>query len=171
MKVWHFSVWLFALALPTIARAEPMFTHVDVFTSGTEGYHTFRIPAIITAPDGSLIAIAEGRKEDRRDPGGGDIDLVYKRSTDAGTTWSPLKVLDDPGVGWTASNPTPVVDRQTRRIYGGFSAYSDLSILNDKTVGLLWERGVSSGYQFITFTRFNLEFLEPKTTTFPVSLK
>lgn len=56
-----------------------------------------------------------------------------------------------------------------KTIYDGFSAYSDLSVLNDRTVGLLWERGVSSTYQFITFTRFNLEFLESKTATFPVS--
>ena len=28
------------------------------------------------------------------------------------------------------------------------------------TVGVLWERGVSDGYQFITFTRFDKEFVE-----------
>jgi len=28
-------------------------------------------------------------------------------------------------------------------------------------VGVLWERGVEQGYQFITFTRFGLKFLEP----------
>ena len=71
-----------------LASAEPLFTSVDVFTSGTEGYHTFRIPAILTSPDGSLIAFAEGRKDNRHDPGGGDIDLVYKLSADQGQTWS-----------------------------------------------------------------------------------
>lgn len=38
------------------------------------------------------------------------------------------------------------------------AAYSDLTILKDKTVGVLWERGE---YKFITFTRLNREFLEP----------
>jgi hypothetical protein len=38
------------------------------------------------------------------------------------------------------------------------AAYSDLTILKDKTVGVLWER---ANYKFITFTRFNREFLEP----------
>jgi hypothetical protein len=51
-----------------------------VFESGTEGYHTFRIPAIVQAADGTLLAFAEGRAD-----GGGDtgtIDLVLKRSAD-----------------------------------------------------------------------------------------
>ena len=50
--------------------------------------------------------------------------------------------------------------RHEKVIYGGFTAYSDISILKDKTVGVLWERGVSKGYQFITFTRLDREFLE-----------
>jgi sialidase-1 len=48
-----------------------------------------------------------------------------------------------------------------RLISAGHAAYADLTILKDKSVGVLWERGVEQGYQFLTFTRFNLEFLEP----------
>jgi sialidase-1 len=48
-----------------------------------------------------------------------------------------------------------------RLIWKKEAAYSDLTILKDKTVGVLWERGDQRGYQFITFTRFNREFLEP----------
>ena len=50
--------------------------------------------------------------------------------------------------------------RKEHVIYGGLAAYSDISILNDKTVGVLWERGVSDGYQFITFTRIDKEFVD-----------
>jgi sialidase-1 len=39
------------------------------------------------------------------------------------------------------------------------AAYSDLTVLKNKTVGVLWERG---NYRFITFTTLTLEFLEPK---------
>ena len=46
--------------------------------SERSGYFTFRIPSIIEAPNGDLIAFAEGR-ESLRDEG--DIDLVMKRST------------------------------------------------------------------------------------------
>ena len=30
-----------------LAFTEPLFTSVDVFTAGTEGYHTFRIPRLL----------------------------------------------------------------------------------------------------------------------------
>ena len=95
------------LALTGLGSAAEVLTHVDVFTSGTEGYHTFRIPAIETAPDGTLIALAEARKYNSADPGfhGNDIDLVSKRSTDGGKTWSKLQVVDDPGELWSACNP------------------------------------------------------------------
>ncbi|APU14595.1 sialidase family protein [Actinoalloteichus fjordicus] len=84
-----------------------------VYTSGTEGYDTFRIPAIIRAPGGDLLAFAEGR----RDGGGdsGDIDLVLKRSADDGATWSDLTVVGDNGPN-TFGNPSPVVDPETGRV-------------------------------------------------------
>ena len=57
----------FFFALPVFADK----THVNVFVSGTEGYHTFRIPAIETSPDGTLLAFAEARKHNAQDPGYG----------------------------------------------------------------------------------------------------
>ena len=63
------------------------------------------------------MVFAEARKENRGDPGSGDIDLVFRRSADRGKTWSPMRVLDDPGEKWSASNPTPVLDRETKRLW------------------------------------------------------
>jgi hypothetical protein len=99
--------------------AEPLLQHGDVFVSGQNGYFAYRIPAIETAPDGSLLAFAEGRKFNLGDPGyeGNDIDLVAKRSTDGGAHWSPMKVIEDPGDGWSAANPAALVDRPTGRIW------------------------------------------------------
>jgi N-sulfoglucosamine sulfohydrolase len=95
------------------------FTHTDVFVSGQDGYHTYRIPAIETAPDGTLLAFAEARKHNAADPGAErqDIDLVYKRSTDRGATWSPMILLEDPGELWSAANPATVVDRTNERVW------------------------------------------------------
>ena len=119
MRGFWVSALLLTLHAPLAVPAEPAITHVDVFTSGTKGYHTFRIPAIETARDGSLIALAEARKHSQADPGFGkqDIDLVCKRSTDGGRTWSPMKVIEDPGEFWSAANPATVVDRRTGRVW------------------------------------------------------
>jgi sialidase-1 len=97
----------------------PILTHVDVYRSGTDGYHTFRIPVVETAADGTLIAFAEARKNNAEDPGLGeqDIDLVYKRSTDRGATWSPMVILEDPGVNWSAANPATLLDRSNGRLW------------------------------------------------------
>ncbi|MHC5002058.1 MAG: sialidase family protein [Planctomycetota bacterium] len=85
----------------------------DVFVSGSDGYHTFRIPSVIVAPGGDLLAFAEGRKSGRGDSG--DIDLVMRRSTDGGRSWSDLRVIRDDGAN-TCGNPCPVVDRETGAI-------------------------------------------------------
>lgn len=71
------------------------------FTTGTEGYTCFKIPAYLRTSAGTVLAFSEAR-------GGtcGDFDatdLVLKRSTDGGRTWGPLQVLvqpnpDDEGV-------------------------------------------------------------------------
>jgi len=89
----------------------------DLFISGTEGYHTFRIPALLVTKTGTLLAFCEARKTSPADHG--DIDLVLKRSTDAGRTWSSLQLVYEQGGTdpITIGNPCPVLDRQTGRIW------------------------------------------------------
>ncbi|HCO84500.1 MAG TPA: exo-alpha-sialidase, partial [Arenibacter sp.] len=85
-----------------------------VFEGGNEDYKCFRIPAVVTTNNGTLLAFAEGRKNGCSDTG--DIDLVMKRSTDGGKTWGKLGVIwhDE---GNTCGNPSPVVDRVTGNIF------------------------------------------------------
>ena len=85
-----------------------------LFESGTNGYNTFRIPALVTSAKGTLLAFAEGRKKGSSDTG--DIDLVVKRSDDNGKTWSDLIVIWDDGEN-VCGNPAPVVDRNTGKIF------------------------------------------------------
>ena len=85
-----------------------------LYASGTEGYHTFRIPALEVSTRGTLLAFAEGRQHGRGDAG--EIGLVLKRSTDGGQTWGPLqRIVTDSGM--TCGNPAPVVDRETGTIW------------------------------------------------------
>ncbi|CAG5017669.1 Sialidase [Dyadobacter sp. CECT 9275] len=78
-----------------------------VFTSGTEGFKSFRIPAIVRTPQGELLAFAEGRVQGSGDFG--DIDIVLKRSKDGGKSWSAAETV----VNYDklqAGNPAPVLD-------------------------------------------------------------
>ncbi|MBN2580904.1 MAG: exo-alpha-sialidase [Pirellulales bacterium] len=103
------------LASPSPVQAAYTITEdfqVTVLQSGTEGYAYYRIPTIVEAANGDLLAIAEGRKNALSDAG--DIDLVMKRSTDGGRTWSALQLVQDewsnPTGNVTIGNPAPVVD-------------------------------------------------------------
>jgi len=86
----------------------------ELFSKNTYGYHTFRIPSLIVSTKGTVLAFAEGRKESSSDTG--DIDLVMRRSSDGGKTWSPLRVIWDDGDN-VCGNPTPVVDETTGTIW------------------------------------------------------
>jgi len=78
-----------------------------VFKSGDGGYTTYRIPAIIKAPSGDLLAFCEGRVNSAGDFG--NIDIIMKRSLDGGATWSSLQIVIDAD-SLQAGNPAPVVD-------------------------------------------------------------
>ena len=71
-------------------------------------------PAVVVANDGSVLAFCEARKSSCSDTN--DIDLVMKKSTDHGRTWSEMKVIwsDDANV---CGNPSPVVDHVTGEIH------------------------------------------------------
>lgn len=85
-----------------------------LFTAGTEGYHTFRIPALAVSTQGTLLAFCEGRRTGGGDSG--DIDIVLKRSFDNGETWQPMQIAVSTGSD-TDGNPAPVVDRNTGTIW------------------------------------------------------
>ena len=106
-----FSILVLSLVLATSAIAE--IDEQIIFKSGEEGYSNYRIPAVITAGNGTLLAFCEARKDHRGDSG--NIDLILKRSEDGGATWSPSQVVWDAGPD-TAGNPCPVVDQKTGRI-------------------------------------------------------
>lgn len=80
---------------------------IPVFVSGAEGHKSYRIPAIVGLPDGTLLAFCEGRVNGAGDFG--DINIVLKRSSDGGRTWTALQTVADAD-SLQAGNPAPVVD-------------------------------------------------------------
>ena len=91
---------------------EPLF--LSGFAGGKDGYHTYRIPSLAVTAKGTVLAFCEGRKTSWGDSG--DIDLVLKRSTDAGKTWSNQQVVWDDGPN-CCGNPCVVVDRESGTIF------------------------------------------------------
>ncbi|MFK7692149.1 exo-alpha-sialidase [Paenibacillus sp. HJGM_3] len=85
-----------------------------LFVSGENGYHTYRIPAILTTGKGTILAFCEARRNGGGDAG--DIDVVLRRSFDQGETWEPVQVIADNGSD-TIGNPCPVQDRETGTVW------------------------------------------------------
>ena len=124
---------------PELEAFEVTVEHADVFVSGEEGYHTYRIPAVIVSPAGTVLAFCEGRRNNRSDHG--DIDLVLKRSTDGGRTWGPLSVVYEEGGTQevTIGNPCPVVDEGSGTIWLPFCRNNrDVLITKSDDDGLTW---------------------------------
>ena len=74
------------------------------FLPRDNGSRVYRIPAMIVAEDGSIVVAADKRYQSHTDIGNGGhvIDIVVRRSTDGGKTWSaPVTIAK--GEGSTAS--------------------------------------------------------------------
>lgn len=106
------------LGVLNVSAAELFST--PVFQKGENGYHTYRIPSLITTAQGTLLAISEARKNSGRDDG--NIDLVLKRSSDQGTTWGEVELIYEVGGDKpiTVGNPCPVIDQSTGTIWMPF---------------------------------------------------
>jgi hypothetical protein len=132
-----------ALGAPVLAQA----VHQDIFISGKDKYHTFRIPALIATPKGALLAFCEGRKNSASDTG--KIDVVLRRSSDSGKSWTPMQVVAADGDN-TVGNPCPVVDAKTGTIW----------LLLTHNLGRDNERGEKKASEKISLARFAARWLE-----------
>lgn len=94
--------------------AEAAIERYTVFDAGDDSINVYRIPAVVVANDGSIIVIAEARYISWVDKT--RTDVVAKRSTDGGKTWSDMMFLTNDTTG-AYMDPTPVVDRETGDIF------------------------------------------------------
>ena len=91
----HLGRAIAALALglttPAAFAGAPELTKVTLFEGDQGGYKVYRIPGIVVTRKGTVLAYAEARRKT-----GGDwdtIDLVMRRSTDGGSTFSAPRVV------------------------------------------------------------------------------
>ena len=121
LKLFVFFLCLAGVLACTSSKNQDTGESVDVdleeqllFEKGTGGYHTYRIPSLITTPKGTVLAFCEGRKSGGGDTG--DIDMLVKRSEDNGATWTNQQVVWDDSTH-VCGNPCPVVDASTGTIF------------------------------------------------------
>jgi sialidase-1 len=77
-----------------------------IYNQGAYSFECYRIPAIVKTAQGTLLAFAEARRH-RANGDSGDINLVLRRSTDGGKTWSIQQTVWDDGDN-TCGNPVPI---------------------------------------------------------------
>jgi sialidase-1 len=96
--------------------APAVFERIALEQSGDGGVHTYRIPALVVANDGTLIAAFDARNDSPGDLPG-NIDVVVRRSPDLGGSWSPARRVVDFDGGRGGGDPSLLVDRMTGRVF------------------------------------------------------
>jgi sialidase-1 len=111
----------------TFKIADGVISHQDLFnTSMNPDVSCYRIPALATAPNGDIIAAIDERVPSCGDlKWSKDINIVIRRSSDNGKTWSQIEKIVDFPLGKSASDPSMIVDDITNEIFL-FYNYMDL---------------------------------------------
>ena len=116
------------------------------FESGTGNSQYFRIPALITLPDGTIVASADARWETTGD--GGGLDTIAAVSEDGGKTWNygfPIYYPDSNGYAGPAATTVidPVMVRDTD---GTIYCMVDMNPSGVTTCYMYKMPGVGTGY-------------------------
>ncbi len=98
--------------------------HKLLFSGGDYGSVNFRIPAVITADDGSIVVAVDARRDVPGDLPN-NIDIMVRRSTDMGDSWSEAATIADFGA-FGASDPSLVKDRNTGNLLCMFASHQGL---------------------------------------------
>jgi hypothetical protein len=143
-------IWRIALLLGLVMvaskgaalHAQALFEQTDLFVGGQDDYNTYRIPALICAKTGTVLAFSEGRRDASGD--GVPTDIVLKRSLGNNGRWKPanlppkwegrsrrntmmwlpLQKVIRSTHGEAYMNPVPVIDQTDGSIYLLVNFYS-----------------------------------------------
>jgi sialidase-1 len=92
---------------------------VDAFSAKSDGFASIRIPAVVVAKSGTVLAFAEGRAANADQA---KNKIVLKSSADGGKSWSKIAVIAEDG-DKSLNNPCAVVERESGRILLMYQSY------------------------------------------------
>lgn len=153
---------MIAPAAQTAAQTPVSYSHGNsvrslVMNKGDFNSQFYRIPAIETLPDGTIVVVGDKRIDKLGDLPG-RIDVVARRSTDGGRTWSPyITVAEHDEIGGYG-DPAIVYDRKSGDLLvisshgNGLwdSSPSHTSVSRSHDGGLTWEKPVDISDQLFT---------------------
>lgn len=115
---------LFFLLLGYTAYAQPETSaqgieYLSLFDSTSKtDVSCYRIPALLTATNGDLIAAIDERVSSCGDLKFNDnINIVIRRSKDGGESWSAIETVVDYPLGHSASDPSMMLDKESGEIF------------------------------------------------------
>jgi len=113
------SWYYFSMAIcwsAVLGAGEPIWMQKTIFEGGLDSVVEYRIPGMVTTNAGTLVAVCDARV-DRPGDAINNIDIVMKRSVDAGKTWEPMRRLADFPGQQAAADPSIVFDRQAGKLW------------------------------------------------------
>lgn len=132
----------------TAVTDEQISDRTALFYSGYGNSANYRIPAMVTAADGTLVASIDQRKTTAADYG--DIDLMVRRSEDKGETWSePIMLTDLPSGG---SNHSFIIDSEL--LVAGDGTIYCLVDMFPESLALMGALEAGSGYTDVDGTKY-----------------
>lgn len=146
-----------ATAQTPVSYTDGTVTRSLVMNKGDFDSQFYRIPAITTLPDGTIVVVGDKRIESLSDLPG-KIDVVARRSTDGGRTWGPyITVAQHDAIGGYG-DPAIVHDRRTGDLLVISShgnglwdkSPSHTSVSRSHDGGLTWEAPVDISDQIFT---------------------
>ena len=137
------------LVLNLFVKAQAVFEKTLVFDSDVHGYASTRDPALCITTKGTLLAFCEARVD-----GSGDwaaIDLLMRRSTDQGKTWSDTTILSNREKGKPTHNLTPIVEKNGTVHLLYFLNYARAFHITSNDDGKTWSKPIEITYVFDEF--------------------
>lgn len=117
-----------------------MYSDKELMRSGTGGYHTYRIPAVLLAAEDRICLFCEGRVGSSSDFT--SVHMLLTTSPDGGETWSDPKIVWQEGTPEeeiTIGNPCPVFDRDSGELFLMFTRNNErVFVTKAADIGETW---------------------------------